>query len=57
MERRDFLKQSALTAAAAAATKLSACHYARQSHRTPALWAKQASICRSIGFGGIVVHE
>ena len=54
MERRDFLKQSALTAAAAAATKLSASTTpANPIARRPL--GKTGEHLSIIGFGGIVV--
>lgn len=54
MERRDFLKQSALTAAAAASTKLSPAATPTQTipKRTLGRTGEKLSI---VGFGGIVV--
>src|SRR6201996_603258 len=53
MERRDFLKQSALTAAAAATTKLSAATPTSPIARRPL--GKTGEHLSMIGFGGIVV--
>src|SRR5579862_3562765 len=53
MERRDFLKQSALAAAAAATTKLSASTPANPIARRPL--GKTGEHLSMIGFGGIVV--
>ena len=53
MERRDFLKQSALTAAAAATTKLSAATSTNPIARRPL--GKTGEHVSMIGFGGIVV--
>src|SRR6201996_6188987 len=53
MERRDFIKQSAFTAAAAAATKLSAATPANAIARRPL--GKTGEHLSIIGFGGIVV--
>ena len=54
MERREFIKQSALTAAAAASTKLSAAATpSQQIARRPL--GKTGEHLSIIGFGGIVV--
>jgi aryl-alcohol dehydrogenase-like predicted oxidoreductase len=53
MERRDFLKQSAFAAAAAATTKLSAATPANPIARRPL--GKTGEHLSMIGFGGIVV--
>src|SRR5258708_36527100 len=54
MERREFLKQSALTAAAAASTKLSAASTPTNSIARRPL-GKTGEHLSIIGFGGIVV--